>query len=56
MATVERGCLAIGDITGYTTYLAGVELEHPRRSGDALATLLARVQGGAAQQVESRGD
>ncbi len=40
MATVERGCLAIGDITGYTTYLAGVELEH---SQDVLADLLGVV-------------
>ena len=37
MATVQRGCLAIGDITGYTKYLAGVELEH---SQDVLSDLL----------------
>jgi len=40
MATVERGCLAIGDIAGYTTYLAGVELEH---SQDVLADLMGVV-------------
>ncbi len=40
MATVERGCLAIGDITGYTKYLAGVELEH---SQDVLADLMGVV-------------
>ncbi len=37
---VERGCLAIGDITGYSTYLAGVELEH---SQDILADLMGVV-------------
>lgn len=37
MATVQQGCLAIGDITGYTKYLAGVELEH---SQDVLADLM----------------
>lgn len=37
MANVEQGCLAIGDITGYTKYLAGVELEH---SQDVLADLI----------------
>jgi len=37
MPSVHRGCLAIGDITGYTRYLAGVELEH---SQDVLADLM----------------
>lgn len=42
MPAVERGCLAIGDITGYTKYLAGVELEH---SQDVLADLMGVVVG-----------
>lgn len=37
MAKIERGCLALGDITGYTKYVAGVELEH---SQDVLADLM----------------
>lgn len=37
MPGVHRGCLAIADITGYSRYLAGVELEH---SQDVLADLL----------------
>lgn len=28
LAPTERGCLVIADITGYTEYLAGSELEH----------------------------
>jgi uncharacterized protein YndB with AHSA1/START domain len=34
---VQRGCLLLADITGYTKYLAGVELEH---SHDILADLI----------------
>lgn len=37
MANIQQGCLALGDITGYTKYLAGVELEH---SQDVLADLM----------------
>lgn len=40
MATIERGCLVIADIAGYTKYLAGVELEH---SQDVLADLINTV-------------
>lgn len=40
MATVQQGCLAVADITGYTQYLAGVELEH---SQDVLADLMTTV-------------
>src|ERR1044072_3207498 len=35
--TVDRGALVIGDISGYTGYLTGVELEH---SHDVIADLL----------------
>jgi len=37
MSGVRQGCLVIGDITGYTKYLVGVELEH---SQDVLADLM----------------
>lgn len=37
MTGVQRGCLVIGDITGYSRYVAGVELEH---SQDVLADLM----------------
>lgn len=42
MSEVCRGCLALADISGYTSYLAGVELEH---SHDVLADLLGVVAG-----------
>jgi class 3 adenylate cyclase len=37
MSEVERGCLILADISGYTQYMAGVELEH---STDVLADLI----------------
>ena len=40
---VRQGCLVLADISGYTTYLAGVELEHPH---DILADLLGMVTDG----------
>jgi hypothetical protein len=40
MAEVQRGCLVLADISGYTNYLTGVELEH---SHDVLADLLGVV-------------
>ena len=40
MRGVQRGCLVLADISGYTRYLAGVELEH---STDVLADLLGVV-------------
>jgi class 3 adenylate cyclase len=42
MSDVRRGILVLADITGYTRYLTGVELEHSR---DALADLLGIVAG-----------
>jgi hypothetical protein len=39
---IERGCLVLADISGYTKYLAGVELDH---SHDILADLLGVVVG-----------
>src|ERR1700730_950818 len=41
--TVRQGCLVLADITGYTAYLGGVELE---RSHDILADLLGMVANG----------
>jgi uncharacterized protein YndB with AHSA1/START domain len=38
--TVRQGCLVLADISGYTAYLSGVELEH---SHDILADLLGTV-------------
>lgn len=40
---VRRGCLVLADISGYTRYLAGVELEH---SHDVLADLIGVVARG----------
>ncbi len=40
MTDVRRGCLVLADISGYTRYLSGVELEH---SHDVLADLLGVV-------------
>src|ERR1700736_4403369 len=40
---VREGCLVLADISGYTNYLAGVELEH---SHDILADLLGMVSAG----------
>src|SRR5690349_1050802 len=40
---VRRGCLLLADISGYTAYLGGVELEH---SHDILADLLSMVASG----------
>lgn len=40
MADTTRACLIITDISGYTEYLAGVELEHAH---DILADLMTRV-------------
>ena len=37
LAQTERGCLMIADITGYTAYLTGTELDHAQ---DVLADLL----------------
>jgi len=42
LSRAERGCLAQADISGYTGYLAGVELEHAQ---DVLADLIETVVG-----------
>lgn len=43
--TPETGFLAIADITGYTAYLAGSEIEHaPAIAGDLLETIVGRLE------------
>src|SRR3954463_12539788 len=42
MSTVSSGPLVLADLSGYTSYLGGVELEH---SHDVLADLLETVVG-----------
>jgi hypothetical protein len=42
LRAAERGCLVIADVTGYTSYLQGTELEHAQ---DVLADLLETVVG-----------
>ena len=49
MTELRHGCLALADISGYTRYLSGVELEH---SHDILADLLGIV----ARELEALGD
>ena len=41
----ERGSLVLADITGYTAYLAGSEIEHaPIIAGDLLETVVGRLE------------
>lgn len=40
MNSIERGCFLIADVSGYTRYLGGVELDHAQ---DILADLLGAV-------------
>src|SRR4249920_3558810 len=43
-ATPETGFLVIADLTGYTAYLSGSELEHaPVIAGDLLETIVGRL-------------
>jgi uncharacterized protein YndB with AHSA1/START domain len=44
-ATPESGFLVIADLTGYTAYLSGGEIEHaPAIAGDLLETIVARLE------------
>lgn len=44
-ATPETGFLLLADLTGYTSYLAGSELEHaPTIAGDLLETIVGRLE------------
>jgi hypothetical protein len=44
-ATPETGFLVIGDLTGYTAYLSGSEIEHaPVIAGDLLETIVGRLE------------
>jgi hypothetical protein len=43
-ATPETGFLVVADLTGYTAYLSGSELEHaPAIAGDLLETIVCRL-------------
>ena len=55
MSDIESGCLLIADISGYTRYLGGVELEHAQ---DILADLLGGVvaNAGAFEIAKLEGD
>ena len=45
VATTETGFLLLADLTGYTAYLAGSELEHaPTIAGDLLETIVGRLE------------
>jgi hypothetical protein len=46
MATIpEFGFLLVADLTGYTAYLAGAEIEHaPTIAGDLLETIVGRLE------------
>jgi uncharacterized protein YndB with AHSA1/START domain len=44
-ATPETGFLVIADVTGYTAYLSGSEIEHaPAIAGDLLETIVGRLE------------
>src|SRR5580765_3949702 len=44
-ATPETGYLVIADLTGYTEYLSGSEIEHaPAIAGDLLETIVGRLE------------
>ena len=44
-AIPESGFLLIADLTGYTSYLAGGEIEHaPVIAGDLLETIVGRLE------------
>lgn len=56
MAKVERGCLVLADIGGYTKYLSGVELEHSHDILADLMGLLADQLRGGLRLVQLEGD
>jgi uncharacterized protein YndB with AHSA1/START domain len=56
MAPVERGVLTIGDIAGYTKYLAGVELEHSQDVIADLMNVLVRQMRGLLHLAKLEGD
>ena len=44
-ATPESGFLVLADLTGYTAYLSGSEIEHaPAIAGDLLETIVGRLE------------
>ena len=45
LPTAQEGCLLLADITGYTAYLQGTELEHAQDVlSDLLETIIARIE------------
>lgn len=45
LPAAERGCLLLADISGYTAYLAGTELEHAQDVlADLLETIIAEIE------------
>jgi len=54
--TVEQGILAIGDIAGYTKYMAGVELEHSQDVIADLMNVLVRQMRGLLHLAKLEGD
>ena len=56
MATIESGCLTIGDIAGYTKYVAGVELEHSQDVIADLMNVLVRQMRGLLHLAKLEGD
>jgi uncharacterized protein YndB with AHSA1/START domain len=56
MSGIERGCLTIGDIAGYSRYLAGVELEHSQDVIADLMNVLVRQMRGLLHLAKLEGD
>ena len=56
MATIERGCLTMGDIAGYTKYIAGAELEHSQDVIADLMNVLVRQMRGLLHLAKLEGD
>src|SRR3972149_750738 len=56
MATIERGCLTMGDIAGYTKYTAGVEREHAQDISADLMNVLVRQMRGLLPLAKLEGD
>src|SRR4030067_2321853 len=56
MSTIERCCLTMGDIAGYTKYIAGVELEHSQDVIADLMNVLVRQMRGLLHLAKLEGD
>lgn len=56
MASVDRGCLVLADISGYTKYLTGVELEHSHDVLTDLVSVIAEQMRGVLHLAKLEGD